>query len=384
MSTLKKSKLISQISIAAQIVDGSIKVDSIEEFDNILKLFPDDPELQRAYSDLLSQKKMPEAAAQSYGKAAKLFIESGMMLQAIVSKSLQWKISQPSDLNEARHFFAVLKKGNYPQTPLNSFFSVLSYPAMLAILYSLVKVRLPAGKIVKKNGEGEEDLFFIVSGALRESLFQPIKTDDETLYKKVTFNLSENDFFGNVYPFDEERLSQSYIEAITQAELVRISQANLCNISRKYPDVEQGIRELFKDRTKPGSNKTLLTDRIGGRHLLPIKMKLQINKDPSGINPLVLDGYSRDISIGGICVALEALENAPPAFSKSLKNTKVQVSLPSEAVALNVSGTIIWSKEVELENEKVFLLGIQFEKMSPKLQGMMFAFADSICVQNKC
>jgi hypothetical protein len=41
MSQLKKSKLISQISIAAQIVDGSIKIDSIEEFDNILKLFPD-------------------------------------------------------------------------------------------------------------------------------------------------------------------------------------------------------------------------------------------------------------------------------------------------------------------------------------------------------
>jgi hypothetical protein len=41
MSQLKKSKLISQISIAAQIVDGSIKIDSIEEFDNILKLFPE-------------------------------------------------------------------------------------------------------------------------------------------------------------------------------------------------------------------------------------------------------------------------------------------------------------------------------------------------------
>ena len=90
MSQLKKSKLINQISIAAQIVDGSIKIDSIEEFDNILKLFPDDPELQRVYSDLLIKKKMSEAAARSYGKAAKRFIDSGMMLQAIVSKSLQW------------------------------------------------------------------------------------------------------------------------------------------------------------------------------------------------------------------------------------------------------------------------------------------------------
>ena len=70
MSTVKKSKLISQISIAAQIVDGNIKIESIEEFDNILKLFPDDPELQRVFSDLLLKRKMLEAAAKSYAKTA--------------------------------------------------------------------------------------------------------------------------------------------------------------------------------------------------------------------------------------------------------------------------------------------------------------------------
>ena len=123
MSTVKKSKLISQISIAAQIVYGTIQIESIEEFDNILKLFPDDPELQRVYSDLLLKRKMPEAASESYAKAAKLFIESGMMVQAIVAKSLQWKISPPSDLNEARYFFSVLKKGSYPQTPVNLLFN---------------------------------------------------------------------------------------------------------------------------------------------------------------------------------------------------------------------------------------------------------------------
>jgi hypothetical protein len=51
-------------------------------------------------------------------------------------------------------------------------------------------------------------------------------------------------------------------------------------------------------------------------------------------------------------------------------------------MSLNVSGTIIWSKEADLENEKIFALGIKFEKMSPKLKGMMFAFADGICTRN--
>jgi hypothetical protein len=325
---------------------------------------------------------MPKAAVQSYGKAAKLFIESGMMLQAIVSKSLQWKISQPSDLNEARYFFSVLKKGSYQQTPLNAFFSSLSYPAMLAILYRLVKVRLPAGTIVKKNGEGEKDLFFVVSGALRETIYQPIKSGEETLYKKVNLNLAENDFFGNVYPFDEEKRSQSYIEAITQLELVKVSKAGLIKICRKYADVEQGILDLIKNRPDSGQEKTLLTERKGGRLHLPIKINVQIDKDPSGTNPLILGGYSRDISIGGICVVLDALEKVTPSFPKSLKNAKVQVSLPSEAMALNVSGTIIWSKELPLEDETSVLLGIQFNKMTPKLKGMMFAFADSICSKN--
>jgi len=56
---------------------------------------------------------------------------------------------------------------------LNFFFSMLSYPAMLAIIYSLVKVRLPAGKIVKKNGEGEKDLFFPLSIFKAKTIYFP-------------------------------------------------------------------------------------------------------------------------------------------------------------------------------------------------------------------
>ena len=382
MSTIKQSKLISQISIAAQIVDGTIQIESIEEFENILKLFPDDPELQRVYSDLLLKRQMPEAAAQSYAKAAKLFIESGMMLQAIVAKSLQWKISTPSDLNEARYFLSVLKKGSYQQMPVNSFFNRISTPAMLAMFYNLVKVRLPAGTIVKKNGEGEKDLFFVVSGALRETIYQPVQAGREMLYKKVNLNLAESDFFGNVYPFDQEKLSQSYIEAITQVELVKISKAHLMKICRKYPDVEQSILDLIESRPDAGQEKTMLTERKGGRLHLPLNVSVHIDKDPSGGHPLVFNGHSRDISIGGICVAINELAEVTATFSKIIKNASVQVSLPSEAMALNVSGTIIWSREMQLDDEKAFLLGIQFKKMSPKLKGMMITFADSICSRN--
>jgi hypothetical protein len=48
-------------------------------------------------------------------------------------------------------------------------------------------------------------------------------------------------------------------------------------------------------------------------------------------------------------------------------------------MALNVFGTIIWGKEVRVEKQNNYIIGIQFEEMSPKLRGMVFAFADSIC-----
>jgi hypothetical protein len=153
-------------------------------------------------------------------------------------------------------------------------------------------------------------------------------------------------------------------------------------ICRKYEDVEHGIINLYKARSGSEPKNIQRKERQGDRHHTPVKLNLQINADPSGNTPLMLDGHSRDISIGGICVVLDAFEPANSAFLKSIKNSKVQISLPSEAMALNVFGTIIWGKEVRLEKENNYIIGIQFDEMSPKLRGMVFAFADSICNRN--
>ena len=92
MASIEKSNIFNQLSIAAQIIDGSIKIESSAEFENVLQIFPNDPALLRAYGDLQIAKNRPEVAAQSFGKAARLFIDAGMVLQSIVSKSLQWNI----------------------------------------------------------------------------------------------------------------------------------------------------------------------------------------------------------------------------------------------------------------------------------------------------
>ena len=126
MATIEKCNVFNQLSIAAQIIDGSIKIDSTAEFENVLQIFPDDPALLRAYGDLLLVKDKSEDAADTFGKAARLFIDSGMILQAIVSKSLQWKINPPSNSSEIWQFFSEIKKTAYHEPPSMLFFTPLS------------------------------------------------------------------------------------------------------------------------------------------------------------------------------------------------------------------------------------------------------------------
>ena len=85
-----------QISIVGHIIDGSVKIDSVEEFENVLKIFPNAPGLHRAFGDLLAEHKSFDSAVDAYGTAAKLFADSGSVLQAMVSMILEWLIVQPS------------------------------------------------------------------------------------------------------------------------------------------------------------------------------------------------------------------------------------------------------------------------------------------------
>ncbi len=378
MATDRKPNVFNQISIAAQIIDGSIRIDSKTEFENVLRIFPNDPALLRAYADLLVIKKSPQAAIESYEEAANLFIDSGMTLQAIVSKSMQWKLRQPSDTEEIRQFFTTTSQNGRHSAPVNAFFSNLSYSAIVSILYPLAKIRLPAGRMVKKVGDEETSLYFIVSGALRATTFQPVNTDNELVYKKSTFHLSENDFFGDIYPFEEKRLSTSYVETISETELIKISKINLMKVCVKCPEVEDGLAELFETQSGLEEKENGVKMRMGSRQPVPVKVHLQIQAGSNGNPPLNLKGYSRDISIGGICVVLDSEYRDHPALNDGIKDANVQISLPSEDFTVNVSGKVIWSRQIDIGHESAIALGMQFREMSPKSRGMLLGFANNL------
>ena len=378
MASDPKTNVFNQISIAAQIIDGSIKINSKSEFENVLQLFPNDPALLRAYADLLATQKEARIAADAYGESADLFIDSGMILQAIVAKSLAWKIQPPEDPGLIRHFFTASMKNGHRGIPVNIFFGRLSYSAMMAVLYPLAKIKLPAGNMVKKVGDEERYLYLIVSGALRATSFQPINNRNQVVYTKSSFHLSENDFFGDLFPFEEKKLSTSYVETITETELIKFSKIDLMKVCVKYPEVEQALEDLFSSRSGIEEKENSFKDRVGFRHQVPVKVQLQIQLGSNGNSPLAFAGRSRDVSIGGICVVLDAQYRDHPALNDGIQDARVQISFPGEDFSISVAGNVIWSRLIDNEQDTAMALGIKFQKMSPKSQGMLLGFANNL------
>ncbi len=378
-----KNNLAIKKSITEQIANGSIRINSTKEFERLLKLFPSDPKLIKAYADLLSKENFLDSALKLYRKAAILFIDSGSMIDAVVSKIRQWKIAKPT-YQDARIFFTALHEANFSRSPLNIFFDKLSSPEMFAIMSLFDVIELPAGQMVSKVGEKEKDLNFIVQGTFRKTTYKPQNGNDETIFKKSSLMLTENHFFGKIFPFDKKNCSQSYTESKSQAELITISKKSLKQICKKYPNVEAAIKGLYEFESMVSEEDQYKSMQKGGRYKLPIRMSLEIYPQNSFNYPIIVEGYSKDISIGGTCVVLDEkdmdVHSSIASFHKSTKDAKVKISMSIEALKLKVSGNIVWTQKIHVDGKQTLALGIKFDEMSPKFQGMLFAFADNLNV----
>jgi CRP-like cAMP-binding protein len=374
------SQSMSEKSIPEHIVDGSIVIDSIEAFSSILKQFPKHPALLKKYADLLFRQDLLDLAAKSYGEAAQLCIESSRMLQALVAKKQQWLIRPPSK-KEIHLFLSAIEQGSFKASPLKMFFDKLSAQEMLAIISSFVRVRLFADKVVKKAGDRETDLFFVVSGTLKDSAFLSLESK-EKVHRKPNIDLSADDFFGEIYPFEKDQICRSDIKTLTQVELVKISRQKLMKLCREYPNIELAIIDLFNIRSTPEEKSQFQSIRKADRYQLPIKMSLEIAPKGSSTSPLIIDGYSSDISIGGICVVLngksEHIGHLLASVPETADNSQIRVNFPGETMELKVLGNIMWRHQVHFNGHKTLAMGIRFEEDSPKLRGMLFMFASSL------
>jgi len=123
--------------IASRIIDGSITVDSVADFNNLLKTFPNDPWLHKFYADLLKRERSFYSAADVYGIAADLFIELDMPLQALASKFFEWRILEPSN-HESQAFYSSLRQCRTKTTGVQNFIIKMTYPELMAFVGNLV------------------------------------------------------------------------------------------------------------------------------------------------------------------------------------------------------------------------------------------------------
>lgn len=350
-----------QDNVVTRIIDGSITIDSLKEFENLLKIFPENPGLYRVFADFLAQDK-PFDAVDAYRISADLFIQAGRTLQAIVSKIFEWRLAKPSH-QEEQEFYSNLHKGSTSEVPVQHFFTGLAFQQLVTVMNELTPRYIPEQTMMKKFGDRETHMSFVVSGALEQTTHHPFKKD-EKVREKTKKDLIENDFFGEIYPFEEEKISQTEIKTITRVELAEISKSMLTKIRRQHPDVELLVNRLYQARLESDEKEFTKTVRKTARHQLPTQVNLKVFQDHGDRALLELSGFTNDISLGGASVILGAKYQIGHSLNLTGKNVKIQMCLPIESIEINMLGTIVWGKDVPLEGKTTVIVGIQFKEMT--------------------
>jgi CRP-like cAMP-binding protein len=314
-----------------------------------------------------------------YSEAAKLFLKKGKIAAAIAMKVVQWRIHSPTK-SEVKNFLSNLAQVSGDDKPVKLFFGLLNLQESIALFSSFDIIRLPANRAVKKVGDLEDNLYFIISGTLKDSMYNSID-NNEKAYREPNLNLNEDDYFGDIYPFDMVKKSNSHVETKSQVELLKISRENLRKICARYPKIENGLLNLLKIRSKYSIENSPEKLRHARRIQLKLELGIEIQLNGSRNTPTYLSGYSSDVSIGGISFILDeiALNSLSEISSpdKDIKEAKVQVNFPIEELKVSIPGKIVWLSPVSHEGRKTIAIGIQFEKMTPQLQGLLMMIFNS-------
>ena len=360
-----------QDGIVNRIIDGSITIDTIEEFEDLLKVYPHHAALHRAFADMLLEKKSTRAV-EEYAISANLFLKAGLPLQAITCKLFAWRVIKPSK-EEVSSFHSSLSQCNPQNIEVQKFFTKLVYEEMIALMVKMRPAKYPANTTLKRFGDEEKELFFVVSGALEKTDYHRLEPS-EKIQKKTQTNILESDIFGEIYPFDKEKLSESDIESITRVELLRISRIDMTALCEKHPNLNLLMRNLQNEQIKSNQDEYLKKVRRAARHQLPMQIHLKIFQEESKKTPLSFHGFTDDISMGGACIVLGAQYHTGDIAKLTGEKVKMQMSLPVESVNLVILGIIVWAKEIFIEGKKSSILGVQFQDLKPDDREILKAY----------
>ena len=164
------------------ILKGDVRLQSADIFQQLLKMFPNEPFLIRMHGDLLNKNGLSSAAAGSYAEAAGLYLKKGKILSFIALKTLQWRINPPTQ-SDFDNFLLNLKQGNGQNTPIRAFFSRLNLQEFMAFYSQIEIIGFPSGHVIKSVGDLEDNLYFLISGTLQDSFFLTIDNNEKFLQK---------------------------------------------------------------------------------------------------------------------------------------------------------------------------------------------------------
>jgi CRP-like cAMP-binding protein len=369
------------------ILNGSIIINSLEVLRPWITKFPNHPHLLKIYADLLADNQHRQAAAIHYDRAARLFVEEVQSLRGVATKIRQWQTLRPQK-EEIAAFLSAFRNKTPNGNPTVNFWKNLTADELFVFYPIVENVCYPSGSTLKNLGEVETELNFIVSGELKESNYRMIE-DQQMKFKKPIQILRPNDIFGAVYPFSEHNRSQSHIVTLKRTELIRIKKEKLIRLCRIHPQLEPKLIDLVQIRHSRTPKKSSVLARKASRYSVSAPISLEILPDAEASLPIRICGYSRDLSVSGLCflISVKRIEESRKPFFSSLCNADpkptVRVILSIEKMSLSISGKIVRSDKV-LDHGLVHLaLGIRFDDMSPIAGGAFFAFAESVGIMNQ-
>jgi CRP-like cAMP-binding protein len=354
-------KTIENQNYGERAMESSSTMDSTEAFEALLVQTPGDHFLVRAYADFLAGKESFALAAKNYRKAAELFGTAGLVLCAVAAKVMEWKVAKPSR-RECRPLYAAIRDVR-SEKPLSDFFCHMAYAELVAVMSRLDPVHLPAGAVIKHPEDEEDFLCFLVSGTVVETI-SPQAGEGTPVRREYSSQSAEANYFGDVYPLDEDRVSLSQFETVDACEVLRISRSQLTDLCDEHPNVQILLMRLTKAhrlyRQKEGARKF----RKAVRFHLQTQVDMKIFGSDPNRGSLVLKGSVQDISLGGACISLgEKYLTGPPSEIIG-KSVKVLVNVPKVEVGLNLFGTIAWCREVLREGKTIVIAGVQFKDMT--------------------
>jgi len=353
-----------QYSIMQRVLDGTLTVDSTDEFKEILKIYPDDPLLQRKYADLLLEQSQLDEAMAAFHRASQLFIDQGMNLQAIVAKILQWSIRKPTH-EEGQQYQRLLSQKGAQQTPLQRFWANMSYAELVTIMLRLVRVRLSTGNQIACVDEPVNDIYFVVSGTLAETIspecqMEATKAGVET----EPMLLGPNDIFGNIFPLNQPTLSYTNVVAVTEVELVRIDKTVLHSACLKFPNIANLLLEIYKPENVNKCDRAWQTVRRSIRFGVPTKVEITVPAGQGAEADPLHTGIAVDLSLGGVCVDLGSPSDMPAQDLIKGRSVQLVLDLLNEVATVDLTGKIVWHREQKTDKGATVLIGIRFDAMN--------------------